>query len=350
MDQFPYLEGVYFGNSLESYLITFGLFLGLLCLLLIINKVLFKHVRHLVQKTKNELDDALLDIAQKHIVPICYFASIFIVLNGLVLNEGIYFAVKAILVIGLVVQITRMAASGVLFVISTKFTSQSQSAAVTKSITSFVRALVWGIGFVFILDNLGFDVNAVIAGLGIGAIAIAFAAQAILGDLFNYFVIFFDRPFEEGDFVIVDDLMGVVEHIGIKTTRISSLGGEQLVFSNTDLTSSRIRNYKRMAKRRVVFKFGVVYQTSSEKLRTITKVVKTTIEKLENVTFDRAHFTAFGDSSLDFEVVYYVMGSDYNRYMDVQQEINLEIFDSFEKNGIDFAYPTQTLFLNKTTS
>jgi small-conductance mechanosensitive channel len=197
------------------------------------------------------------------------------------------------------------------------------------------------------MDNLGFNISAVIAGLGIGGIAIALAAQAILGDLFSYFVIFFDRPFEVGDFIVVGDKTGTVEYTGIKTTRIRALSGEQLVFSNTDLTNSRIHNFKKMQERRVVFKLGVVYQTPTAQLEEIPKIVRAIIEKHTDVRFDRGHFASYSDFSLNFEFVYFVFGAEYVKYMDTQQSINLEIYKEFEKRKIEFAYPTQTLYLNK---
>jgi len=141
--------------------------------------------------------------------------------------------------------------------------------------------------------------------------------------------------------------LGTVEYTGIKTTRIRSLSGEQLIFSNTDLTNSRVRNYKRMDQRRVVFKLGVVYQTPLEKLKIIPGVIEKIIKSVKDTTFDRAHFFSYGDFSLVFEVVYYVIGSDYNKYMDINQEINFAIKKAFEEKGIEFAYPTQTLFLSK---
>jgi len=187
----------------------------------------------------------------------------------------------------------------------------------------------------------------VVAGLGIGGVAVALAAQAVLGDLFGYFVIFFDKPFEIGDFIIVGDKMGAVEQIGIKTTRLRAIGGEQLVFSNKDLTDSRVHNFKKMERRRVVFKLGVIYQTPSEKLKAIPQIVKSIIEKQNDATFDRGHFATYGDFSLDFEFVYYVTGADYTKYMDIQQAINMAIFETFEREKIEFAYPSQTLFVNK---
>jgi len=217
-----------------------------------------------------------------------------------------------------------------------------------NGITLIFNFIIWVVGFVFLLDNLGFEISAVIAGLGIGGIAIALAAQAILGDLFSYFVIFFDRPFEIGDFVnLGGEFVGTIEYIGIKTTRIRSLSGEQIVASNTDLTNSRVRNFKRMERRRVVFKLGVIYQTTAEQLEEIPKIVREIIESKEDTVFDRGHFAAYGDFSLNFEFVYFIIGPDYVKYMDTQQKINMEIYRTFENKGIEFAYPTQTLFVSK---
>lgn len=219
-----------------------------------------------------------------------------------------------------------------------------------KVVNTLVKILLWTIAAIVLLDNLGIKVSALITGLGIGGIAIALATQSILGDLFSYFIIFFDRPFELGDFIIVGDFMGTVENIGIKTTRIRSLGGEEIVFSNTDLTSSRVRNYKRMNLRRIVFKFGVVYQTATEILKEIPKIIEKIIKEIKDTTFDRTHFAGFGAYSLDFEVVYYVLSNDYNKYMDIQQEINLKIKEEFAERNIEFAYPTQSLFISQEQS
>jgi len=214
-------------------------------------------------------------------------------------------------------------------------------------ITAF-KVIVWGFAFIVLLDNFGIKVSGLLAGLGIGGVAVALAAQAVLGDLFSYFAIFFDRPFEIGDYIIVGDYMGTVEYIGVKTTRIRSLSGEQLILSNTDLTGSRIRNYKRMKRRRINFQLRVTYQTGLELLREIPGIIKEIIGSKEDALFDRAHFASYGDFSLIFEVVYYILSPDYTKYMDIQQEINLQINEEFTKRGIEFAYPTQTLFINRT--
>jgi small-conductance mechanosensitive channel len=208
-----------------------------------------------------------------------------------------------------------------------------------------VRVAIWAVVLLLTLDNLGVDITALIAGLGIGGIAVALALQNVLGDLLASLSIALDRPFVIGDFLIVGEHMGSVEYIGIKTTRLRSLSGEQIVMSNGDLLASRLRNYGRMQERRVVFTLGVTYETPREKLLELPSLLRSIIESQDGVRFDRAHFSSYGAYSLDFEIVYYVLSADYTRYMDVQQAINFRIHEEFEALGVGFAYPTQTLWL-----
>ena len=208
------------------------------------------------------------------------------------------------------------------------------------------RIVVWSLIVLLALNQLDFDITALIAGLGIGGVAVALAVQNILGDLFASLSIVLDKPFEVGDFVVVDELRGTVERVGIKTTRVRSLDGELLVFSNTDLLKSRIRNFKRMAERRVSFTLGVTYQTPLDKLGRIPGWLRDAVRAQQQTRFDRAHFKEYGDSALVFEVVYYVLSPDYNVYMDVHQAINLALFDCFAREGVEFAYPTRTLHLH----
>lgn len=216
-------------------------------------------------------------------------------------------------------------------------------------ILSFIaRVTIWSIVLLAVLDNLGVNITTMIAGLGVGGIAVALAAQSILGDLFASLSIVLDKPFVVGDFLIIGDFLGSVEKVGIKTTRLRSLSGEQLVFSNNDLLNSRIRNYGRMFERRVVFSIGVTYQTPADKLRSIPDILQKAVESRDDIRFDRAHFQKYGDFALIFEVVYYVLSADYNTYMDIQQEINLTIYEEFEASGIEFAYPTQTLYVSRS--
>ena len=205
------------------------------------------------------------------------------------------------------------------------------------------KLLLWSIVVLVALDNLGVNITALVAGLGVGGIVVALAVQSLLADVLASLSIVFDKPFVIGDFIVVEDFLGTVEYIGLKTTRIRSLSGEQIIISNNDLLRCRIRNYKRMTERRVVFHLGVIYQTTHEKLSHINSIVRDIIESKENVRFDRVHFKEYGDWSLIYEVVYYVLSQDYNLYMDIQQKINLDLFRKFQEEGIEFAYPTNTV-------
>ncbi|MBM4107223.1 MAG: mechanosensitive ion channel family protein [Phycisphaerae bacterium] len=209
-------------------------------------------------------------------------------------------------------------------------------------------AVLLGVVVLIVLDNAGVDVTAMVAGLGIGGIAIALAAQSILGDLFAAVSIVVDKPFMVGDFITVDDKLGTVESIGLKTTRLRALSGEQLVFANSDLLKSRIQNFRRMHERRVLFTVGVVYQTPAEKLRQIPRIVREAIEHNSPTRFDRCHFKRFADSALEFEAVYYVGNPEFNVFMNIQQAVNLELFERLQREGVEFAYPTRTLFVNQS--
>jgi len=178
-------------------------------------------------------------------------------------------------------------------------------------------------------------------------VAVALALQNVLGDVFASLSIVLDKPFVLGDFLIMGEYVGSVENIGLKTTRIRSLSGEQLVFSNNDLLNSRIRNYGRLLERRILFTIGVTYQTPREQVVQIPEMIRKAVEDQERARFDRSHFKSYGDFALIFETVYFVLGPEYNLYMDIQQAINLSIHAQFEEEGIEFAYPTQTLLLVK---
>jgi small-conductance mechanosensitive channel len=221
--------------------------------------------------------------------------------------------------------------------------------AVARMVALGLRIVLWAVLVLVALANFGVDITALVAGLGVGGIAIALATQNLLGDVFASVSILLDKPFVAGDFVVVGDFKGTVEHVGIKTTRVRSLGGEQIVFSNADLLQSRLRNFKRMSERRVLFTLRVVYQTPAAVLETIPGILRGIVEAQPDTRFDRAHFTSYGDFALSFEVVYYVLSADYNRYMDLQQAINLEIHRRFADEQIEFAYPTQTVLVQKGT-
>lgn len=212
------------------------------------------------------------------------------------------------------------------------------------------RVVVWAIALLLVLKHLNFDVTALVAGLGIGGVAVALAVQNVLGDLFASLSIVLDKPFVVGDFIVVDNLRGIIERVGIKTTRVRSLDGELLVFSNADLLKCRIRNFQRMLERRILFSVGVTYQTPAERVRKIPQWLRQAVEAQPQARFDRAHFKEYGHSALVFEVVYYVLDRDYNVYMDVQQAVNLAILERFAREGIEFAYPTHTLHIQRETA
>ena len=342
-------NNIYFGNSLLTWIITVACILVGLTIVRFLKTALLKQLKKWAAKTKTTFDDFLVESFEKSVIPILYFLVVYTALYYLNIPQNadnVIHIAMLFVVTFFVLRLINAALQYFIFSFLKRQDGGELKQKQAKGLLVIVKVIIWMLGIVFLLDNLGYNVTTIIAGLGIGGIAIALAAQAILGDLFSYFVILFDRPFEIGDFIIVDDKMGVVEYIGVKTTRLRTLGGEQLICSNKDLTDSRVHNYKRMEKRRVVFSIGVTYQTTAEALETIPRLVKEIIESNDNVVFDSGHFSGFGSFSLNFEFVYYILSSDYNIYMDKQQAIYVNIFRAFEDKGIDFAYPTQTLFLN----
>ena len=202
-----------------------------------------------------------------------------------------------------------------------------------------LRIVLWAMTILAMLDNVGVNITALIASLGIGGVAVALAVQTILSDLFASIAIGLDKPFEVGDFIVFGSVAGSIEHIGLKTTRIRSLGGEQIVCSNTELLKQTIQNYKRMQQRRIVFGFTLSYRTSPDCVAAIPDIVRRRIEAEADAKFDRAHFASFGENGLVFEAVYYVMTADYNHYMDIQQRINLGLLRELGTADVAFAIP-----------
>ena len=345
------LDHILFGNTVLQYLKALGILLGCIAVLYLFQRVVLRTLKKMASATENTVDDMLIRAAELMLVPLLYFGALYLSLHTLNLSETFRRALQ-IAGLGLITfQGVRVLTATLRLALRAKLRRSTDDAAAEiqlKGLSGLITVTVWIIAIFFLLDNLGVKISAVVAGLGIGGIAVALAAQAVLGDLFSYFVIFLDKPFEVGDFIVSGDQMGTVESIGLKTTRLTALGGEQIVFSNTDLIHSRPHNYKKMARRRVVFKLGVIYQTAAEQLREIPQLVREIIVSQADATFDRGHFIAFGNSSLDFEFVYYVTGSDYTKYCDIQQAINLAVFEAFESRRIEFAYPTQTLFVTRT--
>lgn len=344
------MSTIFLNNTLASYLRAILVILTVYILINFFDRILLNRISRLFEKYSSSFAELFEEITEKRVYPLIYFLTFYIIfaqLRTIALLDNI---IRIILII-LTVIFTVLVLQDVLTYIIKKYWDKKQKSEEQQKLLSItliaVRIIIWSIALLFILDNLNIQITGLITGLGIGGIAVAFAAQNILNDLFNYFTIFFDKPFDIGDFVIVGNYKGSIEHIGVKTTRIRSLSGEQLIISNTDLVNSRVNNYKRMERRRINFSFGVTYDTSLEKLKQIPEIIENIIKEVEGTEFDRAHFSEYAEFSLLFQVVYYVTDSDYKVYMDIQQKINYRLYEELEKLGVEFAFPTQTIHLSE---
>ncbi len=343
-----FLQEEYYHNTVLEYCIALMIILVGLVIVRIIKRIILIRLIKFSDSTKGNFDNYIFNSIERFGIPALYIIVVYSGLNYLNLTNRVQDILDVAFTVAVTFLVIRMVSAAIqsLLEVYVRKRSEDRGEERVKQLSGLmliINVVIWIIGLVFLFDNMGYNVTAVIAGLGVGGIAIALAAQNILGDLFNYFVIFFDKPFEIGDFIIIDDKLGSVEYIGIKTTRLASLSGEQLIFSNSDLTESRIHNYKKMEKRRVVFSIRTPLDTPLEKVKKIPELLKSIVMAQERTIFDRAHFAAYGEFSLNFEVVYYVLSSDYNVYMDVQQQINFQIYEALEAIEVPFAYPARKL-------
>ncbi|MCD9016508.1 mechanosensitive ion channel family protein [Parachryseolinea silvisoli] len=342
------LEREYWNNTVQDYLIALAIIVVGTLALRIFKGTLLRRLEKWANTTKTTNDDFLLKSVERFALPALYYFIIYSGINYLELTPKADNVLRIATALVITFFILRLISSIILLVLQNYIRRQEKGEEKIRQLGGLmviINIVVWILGAVFLIDNLGYNVTTIITGLGIGGIAIALAAQNILGDLFNYFVIFFDRPFEVGDFIVVDDKMGSGEYIGLKTTRIRSLSGEQLVIGNSNLMNARIHNFKTQNLRRVVFNINISYATPIEKVREIPAILKAIVEAQADVRFDRAHFASYKDWSLNFEIVYFVLSSDFNKYMDIQQSINLAIYDRLQALGVDFALPTQRLMM-----
>lgn len=344
------LNYVVFRNRLIDYLVCVLFMLVGVLAISIFKRIVLSRLRVWASRTRTTLDSFVVDVFRKSLIPLAYYGAFYLSARALTLSPFFNRAIEVAGIFLLTVVAIQFTVSLSRYGIDHYLASKEKDTARERALAGFsalIKVVIWGLGSIFLLDNLGFRISTVIAGLGIGGIAVALAAQSLLGDLFSYFTILFDKPFEIGDFIVAGEHSGVVEHLGMKTVRIASVNGEQIIVSNKDLTDSRVRNYKRMEKRRVVLKLGVTYRTEDKTLKEIPGIVKGIVEGTPGASLERVHFASYGDFSLVFEVVFYVDGNDYIRYMDVQQEINYRIYEEFARRRIEFAYPTQTVYLTR---
>jgi small-conductance mechanosensitive channel len=339
-----------FKHLIKHLIIAFLILVLGYLFLKISRKIIFKQIKQFTTNNENILTNQIIGIIDKYFVPITYFGLFYATLREIQLNPTIVNAVKTVVIILSTFYITKFLvdiSKIIIYYYSEKYhNSDSIIERNIKALFPAIRVIFWGLATISILSNLGFDIKAIVAGLGIGGVALALASQGILQDLFSYFAILFDRPFEISDLIAVGDFIGHVEHIGIKTTRIKTITGEQLILANTDLTNSRLRNFKRMEKRQVIVKLGVIYETDNEKLSQIPEIIEKAIKDIDNITFDIAYFHGFGDFSLNFELVYYVDNNDMRVYRLARNEVNLAIKNAFSEHQLEFAYPTQVHYLS----
>lgn len=348
LTQAEFLGYEFLGNTAGDYVFAAIALVILLIVLKFVQWMVLNRLKKMAERTKTDIDDALIKIVRTIKPPFYSFiAFYFAVTLFLALSAGAARALTAVLIIWVVYQ--AIGASQVLIDYVVKKTigsEENEDAKVAAGLIGKISKIaLWAVGLLMILSNLGINVNSLIAGMGIGGIAIAFALKNILADLFSSFAIYFDKPFVVGDFIAVGESSGTVERIGIKTTRLRSDQGEELVISNQELTSVRVQNFKKVEARRVKFTLGVLYETPTELLREIPEIVEKIVEDVELARINRVHFTSFDDFALTFEIVYFVDSPEHSVYMGVRQEINFRIKAEFEKRGIEMAYPTQTIYL-----
>ena len=336
------------GNTGKDIVVFLGIFVLSLIVLKIFKQYVLKYIKNISTKSKIRIDDAILDFLDNVGWPFFIYVSLYISSRWLSLSYGIKKVLWYILVIQVVWYAIKCVSKIIDFVAKGYMNKKrEQDTSMIKVLSSIVKTVVWIIAFLLILSNLGFDITSLVAGLGVGGIAIAFALQNILSDLFSSFSIYFDKPFKEGDYITIGTDSGTVKHIGLKTTRIQTLQGQELIISNNEMTTARIHNYKRMERRRVTFMIGVEYGTSMAKMRKINGIVKEIFAKEKIADLDRVHFKEFGPFSLNVEVVYFVNSKEYIDYLDLQERVNLKIKEAFEKEKIEMAFPTQTLYVKK---
>lgn len=336
------LEVIYFNNRVLDYLLFFISLIASLVVIKILGYFLVKTMKRKKEITGSSLYDLLLRGVRQYLYPILYLTAVALSTRVLQWNPTLEKLMDTG-ILAVIAIFVALFASMFAVLLFQKYWDSASNAPAMKWMSILIKTVIWGIALILFLDNIGVKINSLLAGLGIGGLAIAFAAQTILADIFCFFTILFDRPFEVGDFITVGEQMGTVEHIGVKTTRLRALTGEQLIFSNGDLTGSRIQNFKTLEQRRVLFSLGVTYDTKADTLKEIPGVIREIIEQIPDTKFGRAHFSSYGDFSLNFEIVYFVLSNDYDRYMDIHQGINLRIKEEFDRRKIAFAFPTVTV-------
>ncbi|MES1243645.1 MAG: mechanosensitive ion channel family protein [Acidobacteriota bacterium] len=347
-----WLDHPLLGEPVRDWLMALAIASAILLILALVKRVSLHRLAALAARTETEVDDFFVEILRRTrwllvLLPVLYMATLSLDVPRL--RTGL----RTAAILAFLVQLGLWLLVAINFWVENarrKRLEQDAASATMIGAFSFLgKVVLWTVIVLVALDNLGVNVTALIAGLGVGGVAVALALQNILGDLLASLSIVLDKPFVIGDSIQVDTFTGTVESIGLKTTHLRSVSGEQIVVSNGDLLRSRIRNFKRMGERRAVIAFGVAPATPPDRLAKVPEILRALLDRREMVRFDRAHFLRIGEASLDFEVVYFVLSSDYLLHMDIQQEVLLGLLRRLAEEGIELASPARTVILERTT-
>lgn len=347
MDLSTLVNREFLGNTLLAWLIAAAVFVTVFVVLKVLRRILLGRFSRLAERTATSIDDLAADLLRHTHGWFLLLVSLGAASAALTLTPVSRGYLRMLLGAGVIVQLMIWGNTAINGWMRRQSALREGALGTLTAIAFMARLALWAVLLILLLDNFGLKVTTLLGALGVVGIAGALAAQSVLGDLFAAISIFLDKPFEVGDFIVFDGFSGTVRGVGLRSTRINALGGEQLIVSNADLLKSRISNYKRMAERRVVFQIGVVYGLPRDVVAEIPGLIRAAVEEQEQVRFDRSHFKGYGASSLDFETVYYVLSPDYTAYMNIQQAINLGILRRFEEKNIGFAFPTRTVIVEQ---
>jgi small-conductance mechanosensitive channel len=342
------LDETIYGNSVRAWLVATLAFAIAFGLLVLARRLVTRRLVTAVGRTSNQFDDLALSLAKRTRIYFLLAIALVIALRFVELPQRMGELLDKLVALVVLLQAARWATGLIAFYVSRHIekrrgTWDAANLWAARMLGFAASVAVWAVILVAVLDNLGFHVTTLVTGLGIGGIAIALAVQNILGDIFAAMAIVLDKPFVVGDFIVVDSFAGTVEQIGLKTTRLRSLSGEQIIFANNELLKGRIRNYKRLYERRNVFTIDVTYETPTNVVQRIPTMLREIVETQNPVRFDRSHFSGYTESALRFETVYFVLDPDYNKHMDIQQAIFVALLERFRGEGIAFAFPTRTI-------
>jgi small-conductance mechanosensitive channel len=344
-----FLNRSWYGGTVRTWLIALGVAVGLSVALLLLRSLAARRLERISTRTKTPFDDLGVEMIRRARAFTVIALSVAVAAHVLTMPSTVEHFVDRAARVVILIQLGIWGSTLIGFWVRRYFDQRStgQDAASRASMYAigfFGRILLWAFVVVLALESLDFEVRTLVAGLGIGGIAVALAAQNILGDLFAALAIYIDKPFVVGDAITVESFQGTVEHIGLKTTRIRSVSGEQIIFANAELLKKVVRNYRRLYERRAVFTLDVVYETAPDLAGRIPDMLQEIVETHGTIVrFGRSHLSALTDSALRYETEYFVLDPDYGKFMDIQQAIYVAVLARFRAEAITFAHPTRVI-------